>query len=321
MDREIINKVIELTDRRREVLNELLQDKTDMEIGEKLKISFATVRKHIQEICDHFDIESYPGDRRKKKRRKKLTELLKNNNITDVSIQSINIESINSQSMSDKFITKPESNLKVTNNDENFLDNRDYTLIIDQSASMRLKDQRNRRSRWEVIKEITYGLAIECTAIDTDNITVYTFADEFTRYDHVTESKVKQIFDEQEPKFGGTNLSYVLKDALNNYFERKKSSRNKKNGEVILVITDGKPDNEQLVEKVIIEATKKIEVPEELGISFIQIGYDREASEFLEYIDVDLIDNGAIHDICHTVPYDKVKNQSFKEIIYNAIYK
>ena len=208
----------------------------------------------------------------------------------------------------------------IMNNNQQYLLERDYTLIIDQSASMKKRDQIGRRSRWDAIKEVTEALALDCSEYDSDGVTVYTFASDFTRYDNVTESRVEQIFEEQIPQYGGTNLSNVLKDALDNYFERKSKNESKKNGEVILVVTDGRPDDEQRVEKVIIEASKKIDRDEELGISFIQIGEDREAREFLKYIDNGLIDKGAKFDICHTSTFKEISTKSFEQIIYDALY-
>ena len=118
----------------------------------------------------------------------------------------------------------------------------------------------------------------------------------------------------------GTNLSGVLKDALDNYFDRKSKNKNKENGEVILVVTDGRPDDEKRVEKVIIEASSKIDKDEELGISFIQIGEDKEAREFLKYIDNGLIEHGAKFDICHTSTFEEISQKSFEQIIYDALY-
>jgi uncharacterized protein with von Willebrand factor type A (vWA) domain len=120
------------------------------------------------------------------------------------------------------------------------LEQRDYTLIIDKSGSMSLRDQLGGKSRWEVMQESTLALASKCEELDPDGITVYLFSGRFKRYDNVTSSKVAQIFKENEPS-GRTDLASVLQDATNNYFQHKAAGQTKPNGETILVVTDGEP--------------------------------------------------------------------------------
>ena len=195
---------------------------------------------------------------------------------------------------------------------------RDYTLIIDRSASMSTADQRGGKSRWDVIQEATLGLARECQKLDPDGITVYVFAGKFKRYDDVTESKVAQIFKENFPA-GGTNLDGVLQDAIDNYFQRKVNGSVKRNGEIFLVVTDGEPDDPLAVKKVIVDATHKLEKALELGISFIQIGSDPEATRFLEELDNDLERAGAKHDICDTLTFDDLEDIPMVDVLLNAI--
>lgn len=133
------------------------------------------------------------------------------------------------------------------------LENRDYTLIIDKSGSMSKKDQQGGKSRWSVMQESTFAIASKCEEFDPDGITIYTFSTKFKRYDNVNANKVEQIFEENEPA-GRTALAEVLQDAIKNYFQRKERKQ-VKFGETILVVTDGKPDSQEAVAKVIIQAT------------------------------------------------------------------
>jgi hypothetical protein len=205
------------------------------------------------------------------------------------------------------------------------LQKRDYTLIVDKSASMSDIDQKGGKSRWEVMQESTLALARKCEQFDPDGITVYTFSNRFKRYNNVTASKVAQIFKESEP-IGRTNLAEVLQDALNNYFQRKTSGETKSNGETIVVVTDGVPDDSEAVMKAIIEASRQMERDEELGISFIQIGNDPEATRFLKLLDDQLKsknegDGGAKFDIVDVVTLEEIENEQFtlQEVLLNAI--
>lgn len=52
----------EITPRKRQVLQKMLLGYTDDEIAQSLNITEATVRKHIQEICQGFDLRNAPGE-------------------------------------------------------------------------------------------------------------------------------------------------------------------------------------------------------------------------------------------------------------------
>ncbi|GCL36536.1 MAG: VWA domain-containing protein [Sphaerospermopsis sp.] len=198
------------------------------------------------------------------------------------------------------------------------MSDRDYTLIIDKSGSMSTPDQVGGRSRWEIAQESTLALARKAEQFDPDGITVYVFSGRFKRYENVTSAKVAQIFQENDPA-GTTNLAGVLQDALNNYFQRKASGQTKPNGETILVVTDGEPDDRKAVFEVIISATRQMERDEELGISMIQVGSDAQATKFLKALDDQLQGVGAKFDICDTVTLDDLEEMSLADVLMNAI--
>ncbi len=198
------------------------------------------------------------------------------------------------------------------------LEQRDYTLIIDKSGSMSIRDQSGGKSRWEIMQESTLALASKCEEFDPDGITVYLFSGRFKRYDNVTSSKVAQIFKENEPS-GRTDLASVLQDATNSYLQRKAAGQTKANGETILVVTDGEPDDRKAVMKVIIEASRRMERDEELAISFVQVGTDAQATKFLKVLDDELQGAGAKFDIVDTVTMDDMEDMTLSEVLLNAI--
>ncbi|MDJ0713431.1 MAG: VWA domain-containing protein [Prochloraceae cyanobacterium] len=198
------------------------------------------------------------------------------------------------------------------------LEQRDYTLIIDKSGSMSTKDRQDGKSRWDLMQESTLALAHKCEDLDPDGITVYVFSSRFKRYENVTASKVGQIFKENEP-VGRTDLAAVLEDALNNYFQRKSAGVAQPNGETILVVTDGEPDDSKAVMTAIVEASQKIDRDRELGISFIQVGTDVYATRFLKILDDQLQDAGAKFDIVDTITIDDMKGMTLSEVLINAL--
>ncbi len=198
------------------------------------------------------------------------------------------------------------------------MEDKDYTLIIDKSGSMSTPDQPGGRSRWDAAQESTLALARKCEQFDSDGITVYLFSSRFRRYDNVTSSTVVQIFQENDPA-GSTNLAAVLQDATNRYFERKAAGKTKAGGEIILVITDGEPDDRKGVMRAIIEASRRMDRDEELGISIIQVGSDATATRFLKALDDELQGAGAKFDICDTLTIDDMADMTLAEVLMNAI--
>lgn len=198
------------------------------------------------------------------------------------------------------------------------LENRDYTLIIDNSASMAKLSAAGDTSRWLALQKFTLALACKCEEFDPDGITVYLFSRRFERYDHVTSAKVAQIFAEETPA-DSTNLLGVLQDAINNYFARKATGKSKPNGEIILVITDGTQYNKQGICEIIINATHKMDDPKELGISFIQVGSDIQTTKFFQSLDEKLQSIGAKFDICDTIKLEDLREISLTKVLINAI--
>ena len=198
------------------------------------------------------------------------------------------------------------------------VEERDYTLIIDKSGSMSTADLHNGKTRWLAAQESTLALAKKCEEIDPDGITVYLFSGRYKRYDNVTADKVVQIYEENEP-MGRTDLAGVLQDALDNYFERKEAGIAQPNGETMLVITDGEPDDRKAVMKLIIEASRKIDRDEELGISLIQVGKDKKATQYLKALDDDLEKIGAQFDIVNAISIDDVEHVGLTQILLDAL--
>jgi uncharacterized protein with von Willebrand factor type A (vWA) domain len=198
------------------------------------------------------------------------------------------------------------------------LTNRDYTLIVDKSGSMSTTDSKNGKSRWETVQESTLAIARKCEQFDPDGLTVYVFAGRFKRYENVTAEKVEQIFQENDPS-GGTDLATVLQDATDRYFQRKRLGQAKPQGETILVVTDGEPDDRKAVMQVVINATQHMDRDEELAISFVQVGADPQATRFLRILDDELQSAGAKFDICDTITIDGLEETSLTDVLLNAI--
>lgn len=191
------------------------------------------------------------------------------------------------------------------------LSQRDYVLILDKSGSMGTADC-NGKSRWAAAQESTEALARKCAEFDADGIDVYVFANAFKKYPNTTPDSVSRIFKENEP-MGSTDLYSVLKDALDGYFVAKAKPV------TILVVTDGEPNDKVSVSDLIINTSKRLEKDEEVAISFIQIGKDVLARDWLKSMDDDLTAKGAKFDIVDAITFDAMENMTITEVLLNAI--
>jgi hypothetical protein len=174
------------------------------------------------------------------------------------------------------------------------------------------------QTRWKAIQETAYALAYKCEQFDPDGITLYLFSGRFKRYENVTSAKVRQVFLENDP-MGGTNLAGVLQHAFDSYFQRKAAGQTKAEGELILILTDGEPDDPKAVMRLIVETTRKMDSDEELGLAFLQVGKDPGATRFLKALDDELPRAGAKFDICDTITCDDMEELSLTEILVNAL--
>jgi uncharacterized protein with von Willebrand factor type A (vWA) domain len=198
------------------------------------------------------------------------------------------------------------------------LRDRDYTLIIDKSGSMATRDQPGARSRWSVARESTEALAAKCEELDPDGLTLYVFSSRFRRYENVTASRVSQVWSENEPS-GGTDLAGVLRHAFDAYFTRKTKQKTAAREETIIVVTDGEPDDPRAVVRAIMEAARKVERDEELGVQLVQVGTDPNARRFLKLLDDELVGSGAPFDIVDTVTLDEMDEMGLTEVLLGAI--
>ncbi len=199
------------------------------------------------------------------------------------------------------------------------LKNRDYYLIVDKSGSMTETDTPNGQSRWKAVQETTMALATKLNEYDPDGITVVPFASSFKTYENTTPAKVTDLFKEHEP-LGSTVLAPPLKWCMENYMTAKKANKAKANGAIVLVVTDGQPQDGPAVSKAIIDFTKQLETGDaEFGISFLQVGKDAEASRYLKSLDDDLEKQGAKFDIVDTKTFEEVEALGLTETLVAAL--
>lgn len=71
--------------------------------------------------------------------------------------------------------------------------------------------------------------------------------------------------------------------------------------------------------RVIVDASRRIDRDEELGVSLVQVGTDRQARRFLKMLDDDLTRAAAPFDICNTVTLDEMEDLGLAEVLLRAV--
>lgn len=183
---------------------------------------------------------------------------------------------------------------------------RDYILLVDRSGSM------STSHRWGECCAAARFLAPYICTFDPVGITLMFFDHDIERFEGIkTKEGVEEAFARFKPR-GSTDLALALHNAFVHHFNGVRGAT------TILVITDGCPNSQSEVERVIRRAANSIENLGELSVSFIQIGDDRNATKFLDRIDHSL--TGAKFDIVDAVTAEECAKISFSELVARSIF-
>lgn len=222
--------------------------------------------------------------------------------------------------------------------------NRDYVIIIDKSGSMNTADM-NKQTRWKAAAESTFAFASKVLELTKEvdaksSVDLYLFSDTIKHEKIHDASRIKTIFSNNYPE-GSTDLAGVLQQALDKFMQGKRNGRYSglKQGETIIVVTDGIPDDEEAVKRLIIDTSNSLDNEDMLGITFVQVGHDKTATNFLKMLDDDLKtkenettsigwltswftalqSQAAKFDIVDTIKIDDVDEIGLTQVLINAI--
>ncbi|WP_068090950.1 VWA domain-containing protein [Novosphingobium rosa] len=186
----------------------------------------------------------------------------------------------------------------------------DFIIGLDASGSMSKPSKRFvGKTRWEEAQETIYGIAHTLNKIDADGIDIVVFGGSTDWYEGVTADKVEDLFNTRSPN-GGTPLAAALTKIV---AKQKTSGKNT----VAIIFTDGEPDQEPPVEKVIVDAANSLDKDEALTFLFVQIGDDAGAAKFLARLDDNL--PAAKFDIVDTVSAAEAETMQPLDLINKAI--
>lgn len=165
----------------------------------------------------------------------------------------------------------------------------DFIVAIDTSGSMGEPVKAGSSiSRWQAVQESALTFVRDIEQIDDDGIGLVLFGGRnIWAYNGVGSDKVREVFATTSPR-GSTPLAEALTEAV------KLAGKSDKK-DIVLVFTDGVPDDRSAAAKVILDAANRQETDDALTILFIQVGDDASATAYLRQLDDDL--SGAKFDI------------------------
>lgn len=169
----------------------------------------------------------------------------------------------------------------------------DLTIILDKSESMSKLIEERGISRWEEAQTAIYTLSQEWEKVNSNEITLYLFWSLFKRYNQVNSSRILQLFKEYSPA-GSTDLAWVLQDAIKDYYYCKAVGLHRSMRKLIVVVTDGEPDDAHAVKKAMQNAFLRSPEKPNISLLFIQVGSDAKAAHFLQEL-------GEGYEFCSTV--------------------
>lgn len=181
-------------------------------------------------------------------------------------------------------VEEPVSPLSASVSEIKELDKYDVVLVVDRSSSMQVRDcpsENKRISRWQWCGNQIKNLANETKTIIKNGIKVVLFATDVEEYSTTDENNISNLFDRRQPS-GMTNATKALRRQLAQYFERREQDGEKVKPLLLAVITDGGLDAILRLRNVIVEATNKMERPDEIAITFLQVGNDARSANLQE---------------------------------------
>lgn len=211
------------------------------------------------------------------------------------------------------------------------LEGYDVVVLLDRSHSMERRDcpfpqppdesvkGRDRfMSRWDWCRTQTMNLAQDTAPISQEGLTLVTFADDMSVYEHVGVGKIASTFEHEVP-YGTTDTVQALRRQLDDYFKKRDEVGGSIKPLLIAIITDGAPNSPRKLRKLIASATHRMKSADEVSINFLQVGEDRRAKELFGDLKEQLAKDGAEFDIVHVHRFDELKQQGLTHTLIDSL--
>jgi len=184
-----------------------------------------------------------------------------------------------------------------------------------KKPSKRLSD--GPTTRWEKAVSAIDGIVKQVVKVDPDGIDIVCFGgnDEADWYRNIKSTKgIEELVNDKRPK-GRCYMGAAMEECINDAFDKDMSKR----PVAILVLTAGKPDDADELDATLMKTVNRLADENEtcpLSITFVQIGNDEEATDYLKHLDNNIqaeAGNGETFDLVDTIKDEEIQ-ASMKEI-------
>ncbi|HEY9756924.1 MAG TPA: hypothetical protein V6C97_17290 [Oculatellaceae cyanobacterium] len=190
-------------------------------------------------------------------------------------------------------------------------------LIIDRTGSMQWVDGTDGMSKFEWCHNQVRDLVKRLSPYQ-NCVTITTFNTSFDTRENCTLEEVERIYGSIKPE-GNTDLVDPLVQRLDAAYAIWHSGKKRT---LIVVIHDGLPNvphDTTVVDKEIIDYTKRMRDPKEVLVTFLQIGDTYDGKDFCQRLDTELISKGAKYDIVDSVTFDRLKSEGLTNALIQAV--
>ncbi|KXN85735.1 hypothetical protein AN958_10918 [Leucoagaricus sp. SymC.cos] len=198
-------------------------------------------------------------------------------------------------------------------------------MVVDDSVSMEgsLWNQARAAHDWLVLKALPFAQAliglvsIIESDIETNGIDLCFLNNPTFEANIRDRGRIEHLFNSVFPQ-GTTPTGQKLRELFNRYIPLIESPNSTSPPIVLMVITDGVPTDD--VDSAIIEGARRLDrnqVPQHrFGVSFVQIGNDPDAAEFLRELDDDISVRFGCRDMVDTTPFDQHQSTEFTRDVF-----
>jgi hypothetical protein len=205
--------------------------------------------------------------------------------------------------------------LKKENTDK--LQNYDVEVIIDISGSMSLQDGTGNLTKFEWCRDQVRNLAEKLSKYNR-TVTVTVFHDDYKTYENCDPTKILEVFSETTPS-GWTGLLDPLEARMNVGLYGHPPGGCPL---LIAIMHDGlpnRPRDPQAVDRAIVAFTNRLQSPNQVRLTFLQIGDTFDGRDFCKNLDDNLVNEGAQFDIVDTKTFAELKQIGLTKAIIDAL--
>ncbi len=171
-------------------------------------------------------------------------------------------------------------------------------------------------SRWNWCLDQARDFTRQTTGLPGWAFTLVLFSSQYDVYRNVVLQQIPYIYD-KSGIFIGTKLARPLGEQLSEYFRRRSMGRTKPL--LVAIITDGKPQDDEDLRDLLVQTTYHMRNPNEIKITFLQVGNDDEGRKKLFKLDQKLLQKGAKYDIVSVKPFPEVVSVGLTKALVDTI--